>query len=452
MDLAQVGLHRGLHGFRDLIEHVAGLVQPAALVSRAGIELVERLPEAKGAVADRNFGRDGKAAALHLDQEFAPALGALPDTDLEPDEFLPALGRRANQHQHALGMLLHPGVQVDAIRPDVEVAPCREVAPLPMFVLGLPFGRQPGDDRRRQVRRVPAEQRRERLLEVARRDPAQVEDRQQRIEAPGPASPLRQDRRGEADPLLITHRAAVPDLHTRDRDGADASLDHPLGAMAVPYKAITPVRQLQLPHAGQEGIGFKLDRLREEPPGAGPQHIRQGIVDLVGLPKADYVGRRVHGVSLSLRGSGRLDTRLDTPPSHRRRHPHSVIARVPGHVRSDNSPEFVAKAVQAWITAVGAKTAYIAPGSPWGNGYVDSFNARLRDELLDGEVFYSLREAQIIIESWRRHYNTVRPHASLGYRPPAPEVFVPAFAAWQAAPPRPAPPAMLPVAQRPTLN
>jgi putative transposase len=82
---------------------------------------------------------------------------------------------------------------------------------------------------------------------------------------------------------------------------------------------------------------------------------------------------------------------------------------------------------------------------------VESFNARLRDELLNGEIFYTLREAQIIVESWRRHYNTVRPHASLGYRPPAPEVFVPALA-WPAAQPRPAPPAMLTVAQTPTLN
>jgi len=95
-------------------------------------------------------------------------------------------------------------------------------------------------------------------------------------------------------------------------------------------------------------------------------------------------------------------------------------------------PEFVAKAVQEWIAAVGVKTAYIERGSPWENGYVESFNARLRDELLDGEIFYSLQEAKVVIESWRRHYNTVRPHASLGYRPPAPEVFVPAFAAGQA--------------------
>ena len=129
-----------------------------------------------------------------------------------------------------------------------------------------------------------------------------------------------------------------------------------------------------------------------------------------------------------------------------------ILRGVPGHIRSDNGPEFIAQAVQDWITAVGARTAYIAPGSPWENGYVESFNARFRDELLDGEIFYSLRESQLIIESWRRHYNTVRPHGSINYKPPAPEVFVPAFAAWPAAKPGPSPPAMLRMAPRPTLN
>jgi len=116
-----------------------------------------------------------------------------------------------------------------------------------------------------------------------------------------------------------------------------------------------------------------------------------------------------------------------------------ILRGIPGHIRSDNGPEFVAKAVQEWIAAVGAKTAYITPGSPWENGYIESFNARLRDELLNGEIFYSLREAQIVTESWRRHYNAVRPHASLGYKPPAPEVFIPALAAWPPSQPRLAP-------------
>jgi transposase InsO family protein len=95
---------------------------------------------------------------------------------------------------------------------------------------------------------------------------------------------------------------------------------------------------------------------------------------------------------------------------------------IPGYIRSDNGPEFVAKAVRNWIAAVGAQTAYIEPGSPWENGYCESFNAKLRDELLDGEIFYSLKEAQTVIETWRRHYNTFRPHSALGYRAPAPEV------------------------------
>ena len=97
-----------------------------------------------------------------------------------------------------------------------------------------------------------------------------------------------------------------------------------------------------------------------------------------------------------------------------------ILRGVPGHVRSDNGPEFIAKAVREWIAAVGARTAFIEPGSPWENGYCESFNSKLRDELLNGEVFYSLAEARIVIESWRQHYNTQRPHSSLGYKPPAP--------------------------------
>ena len=97
---------------------------------------------------------------------------------------------------------------------------------------------------------------------------------------------------------------------------------------------------------------------------------------------------------------------------------------IPGYIRSDNGPEFVAEAVRRWIAAVGARTAFIEPGSPWKNGYIESFNARLRDELLNGEIFYTLKEAQVLIESWRCHYNAIRPHGSLGYRPPAPETVV----------------------------
>ena len=93
---------------------------------------------------------------------------------------------------------------------------------------------------------------------------------------------------------------------------------------------------------------------------------------------------------------------------------------IPEHIRSDNGPEMTAKIVRDWLQRVGANTLFIEPGSPWENGFCESFNGKLRDELLDGEIFYSLKEARIVIESWRRHYNTKRPHSSLGYRPPAP--------------------------------
>jgi transposase InsO family protein len=95
---------------------------------------------------------------------------------------------------------------------------------------------------------------------------------------------------------------------------------------------------------------------------------------------------------------------------------------VPEHIRSDNGPEFVAKKVLAWLKTLSVKPLFIAPGSPWENGYCESFNGKMRYQLLDGEIFFTLLEAKIVIEAWRRHYNEVRPHSSLGGRPPrAPE-------------------------------
>ena len=121
-----------------------------------------------------------------------------------------------------------------------------------------------------------------------------------------------------------------------------------------------------------------------------------------------------------------------------------LLRGVPAHVRSDQGPEFIAEAVKGWIGAVGAQTAYIERGSPWENGYVESFNGRLRDELLNGEIFTTLKEAQIVIESWRLHYNRLRPHSALGYKPPAPEIVAwPAAPAVESAPPAIASPSTL---------
>jgi len=115
---------------------------------------------------------------------------------------------------------------------------------------------------------------------------------------------------------------------------------------------------------------------------------------------------------------------------------------VPDHIRSDNGGEFTAAAVRTWLTRMDVRTLFIEPGSPWENGYVESFNGKLRDELLNGEIFYTLLEAKVLVERWRVHYNRVRPHSALGYRPPAPEVIalpaMPAAALGGAAPEPPA--------------
>ena len=104
-----------------------------------------------------------------------------------------------------------------------------------------------------------------------------------------------------------------------------------------------------------------------------------------------------------------------------------LLRGVPVHIRSDNGPEFTSRAVRGWLSELGVKSLFIEPGSPWENGYIESFNGKLRDELLNREVFSTLAEAQILIEWWRKHYNQVRPHSALGYRPPAPQTILPAM-------------------------
>jgi transposase InsO family protein len=103
-----------------------------------------------------------------------------------------------------------------------------------------------------------------------------------------------------------------------------------------------------------------------------------------------------------------------------------ILRGVPEHIRSDNGSEFTANAVRKWLTKLGVKTLFIEPASPWENGYIESFNGKMRDELLNMELFTTLMEAQVLIEEWRWYYNQKRPHSAKGYRPPAPEVRVPA--------------------------
>ena len=101
-----------------------------------------------------------------------------------------------------------------------------------------------------------------------------------------------------------------------------------------------------------------------------------------------------------------------------------IFRGIPRHIRSDNGPEFTAKAIRKWLSRLGVKTLYIEPGSPWENGYVESFNGKMRDELLNREIFTTLEEAKVLIEQWRKEYNQVRPHSAKNNRPPAPETIL----------------------------
>jgi transposase InsO family protein len=104
-----------------------------------------------------------------------------------------------------------------------------------------------------------------------------------------------------------------------------------------------------------------------------------------------------------------------------------LMRGTPAYIRSDNGAEFTANLIRKWLVSLGVGTLFIEPGSPWENGYIESFNGKLRDELLNGEIFYSLKEAQVLVEMWREHYNKIRPHSSLGYKPPAPEAILPSI-------------------------
>jgi len=101
-----------------------------------------------------------------------------------------------------------------------------------------------------------------------------------------------------------------------------------------------------------------------------------------------------------------------------------LVRGIPEHIRSDNGSEFTAQRVREWLGQLGVKTLFIEPGSPWENGFIESFNGKMRDELLNREIFYTLKEAQVLIEDWRRIYNTKRPHSALNYRPPVPEAII----------------------------
>ena len=174
VDFTKVCFHVGLDREGDLVQHIGGLMDPTPLMPGAGKDLLDRFPEAERPVADRKVRGDLETTLLDVDEKLTPTLRALAHPRLEADQLFLSLGRRADQHEHGFGGVLHPRLQVDPVRPHIHVSPRREIAPPPDVVISLPLRRQPRDHRGRQVGRVLAQQGGERLLKIAGRHSAQV--------------------------------------------------------------------------------------------------------------------------------------------------------------------------------------------------------------------------------------------------------------------------------------
>src|SRR4030081_3339674 len=195
---------------------------PAALLACGRPQLAERLPEAKRAVGDGEFGRDRQTSVPQIEQQFPPILRAFAPAVGEAEQFLFALRRRADDDQDALLGVFKTGLQVNAVGPHVDVALGRQIALPPMLVLVEPGLLQPRDGRGRQARRILAEQRRKRLLEIAGRDALQVKDWDQHLQAAGAPRVGRQDRGREADAPGIIGSATVAHARLTTADPAGA--------------------------------------------------------------------------------------------------------------------------------------------------------------------------------------------------------------------------------------
>ena len=233
-------------------------------MTRRRQRLVEGFPKAKRAIADGQLRRDRQTSRLQIDEQFPPALRALPHACLEADQFLDALGRRADQNQHAFGLRLHARLQIDAVRPDVDVAARRQIAILPSPIFVFPLALEPRDHRRREIGRVLAQQGRQRLLKIAGGNSAQVENRQQSVEALGSTSPFGQDRRREAN-AIARRRATIASLRLFYVNRTDSRLDRANRVVPVANHTLAAVRKDEIGVRAQKRLEFRFHRLGDQP-------------------------------------------------------------------------------------------------------------------------------------------------------------------------------------------
>src|SRR6204780_1097081 len=293
-------------------------------MTRRRERLVEGLPEPERAIANGDLRRDRQAARLQGDEQLLPALRALPHARLKADQLLLAPRRRPPQPQHAFGLRLHARLQIDAVRPDVDVMARRQIALLPSPIFVLPFALEARDHRRGKVGRVLAEQGGEGLLEIAGGNPAQIENRQKGVEALGATRPFGQDVRREAK-ALPRSGGAIAGLRLLHLDPADPSPGRANRIMPVANHPLAATRKHELRGRGQKCLELRLHRLGDQPTRAGSQYFSERIIDCPFLSKGNN-SILTHGVALLLGGSGGLITNPVTPPSS---HRHPVSPRAP---------------------------------------------------------------------------------------------------------------------------
>src|SRR5947199_5664784 len=306
---------RRLLAFRQLGEHVRGLVHPAALLARFRPDLTGRLPEPECAIGDDELRGHVEPAPLEIEQQIAPVLRVLAGTIGESDQFLAAFRRRADQHEDALFFVFEPRFEMDAISPDVDVALGRQIALLPRGVLVEPAVLQSADGGCRQSGSILAKQRRQRLGEVASRNPLQVKDRQQRLDRLRAAHVGRQDRRREPDAARIgSRRLAIAYTRLADGDRTDTGHHLALRQVAVADDALVAVLGLQIGMLAEKVCDLGFDRLGEKGTCPVAQDFCELIVEDSWLNQLDdvIVG---HGISLLRWRSGGVKHPHDMPPS-----------------------------------------------------------------------------------------------------------------------------------------
>src|SRR5256886_8120363 len=314
-DLLQRSFGLRLLAFRQLGEHVRGLVHPAALLARFRPDLTGSLPEPECAIGDDEPRRHIEPAPLEIEQQIAPVLCVLAGTIGEADQFLAAFWRRADQHEDALLFVFEPRFEMDAISPDVDVALGRQIALLPRGVLVEPTVLQAADGGCRQSGSILAQQRRQRLGEVASRNPLQIKDRQQRLDRLRAAHVGRQDRRREPDAARIGGGGlAIAYTRLADGDRTDAGHYLALRQVTVADDALLAVLGLQIGMLAEKVRDLGLDRLGEKGTCPVAQDFCELIVEDSWLNQMDdvIVG---HGISLLRWRSGGVKHPHDMPPS-----------------------------------------------------------------------------------------------------------------------------------------